>query len=435
MKFTERAVRIGLILMVGISFYLTYLIWLSPSNEDVLLENNSDNEVVDNVNHREMTEVYLPLHVVRLQNDTVRETNTESFVRKMQEQLPKLTTETDHFQKIEQSEAFAKQTHIQNGVELTYLSDMPLKDYLKIFQLTISKDKQLPNRWAFFTVQVDFDSSQLRFINTQTQEIFSMKITAGLSAIEQALQDNHAEWIDMFYNDNLLPKQYYTNHAIQLKKYSYIASSRPYTIFRDAFFTNPKDIRSSNGTMNLNLYDGSESMIVQQNEQKIEFSGTIPLTTSFSDYQAGYKYIRGLGTNYGSMRLFDQRKQTTDYRVFVEGFPIFSQDNEGEITVQLVKDTEEDEVDVAIHANLNTIQVPIPSDETVELPASYDAVQQLYVNGAKADKLTRIIVGYTWKNLPNTEVVDLEPNWYVQYEDQWYSFEDLMKQLTESEEN
>ena len=319
---------------------------------------------------------------------------------------------------------------IKNGIELSYLSGMPLQDYLKIFKLNITKDKQIPDQWQFYMVQIDFDHSQLRFINSHTQEVFTTKVTSGLATIEQALQDTHTEWIDMFYNDNLLPKQYYTNHPIKLKKYSYIASSRPYSIFRDAFFTNPKDIRSSDGTMNLNLYDGSESMIVQQNEQKIEFSGTIPLTTSFSNYQAGYKYIRGLGTNYGSMRLFDQVNQTTDYRVFVEGFPIFSQDNEGKITVQFLKDTTNNEVDVEINANLNTIQVPIPSDETVELPASYDAVQQLYVNGAQADKLMQIIIGYTWKNLPNTEVIDLEPTWYVQYDRRWYSLDALMQHLT-----
>ena len=89
MKITERTVRVGLIVMVGLSFYLTYLIWLSPSSQDVLLENNSDNELVDNVNHREMKEVYLPIHVVRFQNSKITETNTESFVRKIQEQVIK----------------------------------------------------------------------------------------------------------------------------------------------------------------------------------------------------------------------------------------------------------------------------------------------------------------------------------------------------------
>ena len=324
---------------------------------------------------------------------------------------------------------------MQNGIELAYISAMPIKDYLDIFDVKVTNQEKLPTKWSFYTVQVDFDKNQLQFVNHQTKEVFALKITEGLSAVEQAVQGNSAEWIEMFYNDNLLPKQYYTNQPVKLKKYSYIASSRPYTIFRDAFFSNPKDIRSSDGTMNLNLYDGSESMIVQQNEHKVDFSGTIPLTNPFSNYKVGYKYIRGLGTNYGSMRLFDQFNQTTDYRIFVEGFPVFSRENEGEITVQLLKDEENQEVDVEINANLNTIQVPIPSDDTVELPSSYDAVQQLYVNGAKADKLTQIIVGYTWKNLPNTEVVDLEPTWYVQYDHRWYSFAELMTRLTESEEN
>ncbi len=47
-----------------------------------------------------------------------------------------------------------------------------------------------------------------------------------------------------------------------------------------------------------------------------------------------------------------------------------------------------------------------------------------------------MIVGYTWQNVKETNrVVDLLPEWYVKYKDNWYSANDLLEKLPGLEAN
>lgn len=68
------------------------------------------------------------------------------------------------------------------------------------------------------------------------------------------------------------------------------------------------------------------------------------------------------------------------------------------------------------------------------MPSSYEIVQNLYLHGAEYEKLNMIVIGYGWKNIQDTGVIDLEPNWYIQYENTWYSYEQLLAYLEESGE-
>lgn len=432
MKMTERFVRVGLILMIVLSFYLSYLIWLSPTNRDPVLVSENDAEVLENQNYKEASEIYLPLRLAHIQNNAITETNTENFVRKIQEQLSKARYGEESFKKYSSQEDFLNDSKMVDGIELSYIADMPIQTYLEIFKLKLSLSAE-EEAFTFFKIQVDFSNEQIRFLNEQQQTILEVDMLSNLAVIQQVISDNSAEWMDVFRNTELVPNQLYTNKAMKLKMYSYISSTRPYTIFRDSFFSHPENVRSNDGTANLSLYDGSEAMIIQQNQQQVDFRGTISIEDEFSLYKESYNYIRGLGTNYGSMRLFDQNDLMADYRIFVEGYPVFSEQEEGQITVQF-SEVEEKQANVEIKANLNTIQVPIPSDEEVELPASYDVLQNLYSQGAEAEKLEMIIVGYGWRNLQDTGVVDLEPNWYIQYDNTWYSYEVLLAHLKESED-
>ncbi|MGC3221181.1 hypothetical protein ACPTGR_14350, partial [Enterococcus faecium] len=70
-------------------------------------------------------------------------------------------------------------------------------------------------------------------------------------------------------------------------------------------------------------------------------------------------------------------------------------------------------VQVNNQTSLNTIQVPIPSDEEVVLASTNEIIQQLKAKGADSNKIGSVNVGYTWQNVKETNrVVDLLPEWY-----------------------
>ena len=41
-KVKEKILRVMLILMIGLSFYLTYLLWAGPSNHDLISDNSKE---------------------------------------------------------------------------------------------------------------------------------------------------------------------------------------------------------------------------------------------------------------------------------------------------------------------------------------------------------------------------------------------------------
>lgn len=107
-------------------------------------------------------------------------------------------------------------------------------------------------------------------------------------------------------------------------------------------------------------------------------------------------YIIRLGNNFGTIRYFDQQDKHLDYRVFVEGYPVFSTGGQGVISVAFSESGQTGSREMTISASLNAIQVPIPSETEIELPSSLSVKNELIAAGADPELLQQIIVGYQW---------------------------------------
>lgn len=234
---------------------------------------------------------------------------------------------------------------------------------------------------------------------------------------------------------SVIETQYETKNQIKLKKYSYILSQQPYTLFRNAFFQKTDEVKTNNESSELLFYNGNESMTIHSEMQIVDFRGEIiQEDTSDNIFSQSFPYISKLGNSLGNMRYFDRDKNQIDYRIFVEGFPVFGSDSKGKVAIEVSADRIDSQV--KIQTSLNTIQVPIPSDEEVELPSTGTVIQNLIEKGAAQEKIESIIVGYTWQNIKETNrVVDLLPEWYVKYQNHWYAVNDLLERLTEMESN
>jgi len=114
---------------------------------------------------------------------------------------------------------------------------------------------------------------------------------------------------------------------------------------------------------------------------------------------------------------------------------VFSSGSQGVINVTFSDSGQTGSREMAISASLNAIQVPIPSETEVELPSSLTIKQNLLAAGAEPDQLGQIIVGYQWGEIKDAPLVNLTPEWYINYDAQWISYDNLMEKLTEREEN
>ena len=89
---------------------------------------------------------------------------------------------------------------------------------------------------------------------------------------------------------------------------------------------------------------------------------------------------------------------------------------------------------IKIETSMDTVQVPIPSDEEVELPSTLEVENSLAAVGFDLDKVQSFIIGYTWQDIDGVnKLVALTPEWFVKYDNNWYSANQLMQGNFETE--
>ncbi len=436
-KLIDKLMYVGLTAMVLISFYLTSMIWLTPASKSSEMIDDVDKSETTQVDtYKSATDVFLPLFLTRFEGDQLAQTNSESLIKEMQSLINKNKYEQFQLKKFDSKGQLNEAIKTQKGLDMNFVDAFPLTSYLDVLQKKLSFEREVEeDSFSFTHIQVDLTKNQLRFIDTKKNQVLEAAITSKEDPFKKVYEDTSANWhTTTAKGEELLPTIVLSgDEPLELAVYSYISSTRPYTVFRDAFFTDPKELRSNDDTDDLKLYDGSESLVIQQDQQQMNFQGMIDVEQNFDGYQRSYEYIRGLGTNYGSLRLFNVQGATFNYRIFVEGFPVFGEESEGVITVSFSENGQDCQKNVGIRANLNTIQVPIPSDQKVELPGVATILQNLTDVGAQTEKIATVLVGYTWENLEDTGVVDLLPSWYINYDEKWYAYKDLLSELQEKD--
>lgn len=437
MKISEKVIRIGLLLMIALSIYLSYAIWLSPAGKTSVNFDESNSQMIDSQNYRKASEVFLPLHVTWLHSGQIKETNSENLVSRLQTVI-----EGARFGRVTEivngdKEKFDKLKTIQEGIELTYNAPLLLSEYKEAFHLSLDFSA-LPNRTDsiyFMRIQFDKNENKVRFLDFETDSIYESNLSVDWKELEKELKATDSTWTEMEKTPSIVETQYETKDKIKLKKYSYILSQQPYTLFRNAFFQKPDEVKTNNESNELLFYDGNETMRIHSETQIVDFRGEIGQdNVTVNIFSQSFPYISKLGNSLGNMRYFDRENNQIDYRIFVEGFPVFGSDSKGKVEIEIGADQVDSQV--KIQTSLNTIQVPIPSDEEVELPQTEKVIQSLLDKGADKEKIESLIVGYTWQNIKETNrVVDLLPEWYVKYQGQWYAVNDLLGRLPETEAN
>lgn len=435
MKISGKIIRIGLVLMVALSLYFSYVIWLSPAGkETVNVDETSSQVMTESQSNRKSSEIFLPLHVTWVQGENIQETNSENLVSRLQTVIGKA-----RFGKLSEvvtgdKTEFDQKKELSEGFELTYLAPFLLQEYIQAFglNLDVSNLSDDTEMISFTCIQFDEKNKKIRFLDFVHQTIYEANLSLNWEDIKKELSFDENKWTKMSKKTSVIAHQYDTESPIKLKKYSYILSQQPYTLFRNAFFQSPDEVKNNDESSELIFYGGNETMTIHSASQVVDFRGELSDTNNNGNiYSKSFPYISKIGSNLGNLHYFDRTYNQIDYRIFVEGFPVFGTDSKGKVGITINGEATE-KTQVNIQTSLNAIQVPIPSDESVELASTADVIQQLVTHGAEKEELESVIIGYTWQNIKETNrVVDLLPEWYVKYQGNWYSASELSNKLAE----
>lgn len=114
--------------------------------------------------------------------------------------------------------------------------------------------------------------------------------------------------------------------------------------------------------------------------------------------------------------------QTITYRSFVEGFPIFSNNEYGTVRIKANNDGVE-----RYHLSLLSLGTPLPSSRSnVTLPSTVTVLNALYQAG-KGKDIRGLRLGYDWSTSQNKDTVTLTPAYYVYYHGNWVKYQTLLK--------
>ncbi|MEG2708979.1 MAG: two-component system activity regulator YycH, partial [Vagococcus sp.] len=219
---------------------------------------------------------------------------------------------------------------------------------------------------------------------------------------------------------------YYLKEEVKLKTYSYIVATQSFTTFTKAFFNQPNDLYS-NESDNLNVFNGEgESLTIQSSTGEVNYFGKLKTSKNAKGnniYFDTFQYVENLGSTLGTLRFFDSKEGDIIYRNYIEGFPVFGKNMKGRLEVGVQNKN------VFVRTNQETIQVPIPSDETVTLIPTAELMDNLAVAGVDLSLIDDAQISYEWQaNLETKQVVDLVPTWYIKYQDNWYPASALIEQ-------
>ena len=436
MRISEKIIRAGLIVMIALSFYFSYMIWLNPTGF-----NNASTETDTGVNpsvqtYKQKSDLFLPLYLTWNDEEDIKETNSEAVIREIQEVINEATISDLTLRTYGEEQAFSKAQEVDQGISLNYYTTFYLKDYEKTFDKELSlEDESETEDFPFSRIQFDLEENTIQFVDFTHQRVVRGKIDCDKSQVKHLLADNPRELTAMRTDQERSSNQYYTQDSIKLKKYSYYSSTQSQSLFREAFFSNPKNVKINDESVDTYYYEGGQNMTVLQDQQQVKFETTTDGSDEMDLAMLSADYIIRLGNNFGTIRYFDQQDKHLDYRVFVEGYPVFSTGGQGVISVAFSESGQTGSREMTISASLNAIQVPIPSETEIELPSSLSVKNDLIAAGADPELLQQIIVGYQWGEIKDAPLVDLTPAWYVNYDSSWISYDALMTKLAETEEN
>lgn len=178
MKLSEWITRIGLILMVILSIYFSVNIWLNSAKK--IPEMKSGSQVTTAVNEKAIGDVYLPLQLIRITDGKAMQSNRETLISNVQNDIKMAT-----FGKLTQvvtknAEQLKRYNQMEQGIELLYQGPFLISDYASIYNLSINftNFNELTDQY-FTKIQLDFNENKIRFLDYDQSNVYEAPMTVN----------------------------------------------------------------------------------------------------------------------------------------------------------------------------------------------------------------------------------------------------------------
>ncbi|MFW7421277.1 YycH family regulatory protein [Vagococcus fluvialis] len=418
----DKVIKVSLVTMILLSLFLSWKIWTKPANRSLAEKDKNSGEEL--VHSKKMTDVYVPTKLFYHESkDEYLYSNKESMILDIHHKVTGFNF--NNGKEMNQKE-IEEIIYAGDAFNLLFPEEYPLSVYEDIYDLTLDIPSEMKDM-MFNRIIFSLKDDKIYFVNHQLDKGISYDVEGDSKSIESILKDKKkANYLPVSLTPENIAGIYYLVDDVELKTYSYILAPQSFTTFTKAFFNQPNDLYS-NESDNVNVSNGEgESLTIQSATGEVTYFGKLKKGKDRGNnslYYDTFQYVENLGNTLGTLRYFDSKEGDIIYRNYIEGYPVFGQDMKGRLEVGVKNKS------VFVRTNQETIQIPIPSEETVSLIPTEELMANLVAAGVDLSKVDDVQIAYEWQaNAETKQVVDLVPTWYVKFEDAWYPATVLMEQ-------
>ncbi|MFT8399661.1 MAG: two-component system activity regulator YycH [Lentilactobacillus diolivorans] len=431
MKFSRYLIPIALTIAVVVSLTLSVVLWTNPANYRSK-QNSEQNPQTEQLS-KPKSYVYTPIQAVHTNSDGTQEILVNRLVNAVTE--IKKTMQGYHDAKIKtlSRDSQTKYLNIANrpdSIMLNYSSPVSIK---VVDQIVNHRFKNFPNHTVNRIVLPTNNSTKLYLLNDKNFAVYQVSVQHhDLKSLNKVLDMNIRTIPASLRLFNKQP-MVYVDDSVQMQPYKYLVDRQSQDYFVSRLMNNEESQNvTAKRRRNLLIYSDQNSLQLTFNSQT--------RMVEFSDYRTNkdqraitsvlnnsYKDLVKLGLPLDNVRFFryDTKTRTVMYRTFVEGFPIFRANGFGTISTRIMNSSAK-----RLNFSLDNPEVPIPSKRGyTTLPATEVVIRRLVARGYKTKDIQQMRIGYGWqKDKESQLLINLIPDWYIYYNNQWHSYTSLMNQ-------
>lgn len=425
-KIRGKILPLLLMIVIGISIILSAFILVNPSNYSNANNQNESNELRNENSSTKIHDLYAPTQVIQNWSNGQQYTLTSEtsnvindfFNEVKSESVERITTknrlsDTSYFE-------FLKNP---NQIMLNYESKIP-------FNLTdISVQKSQKNK----TKKIEFNrivvplnnKNRYYLLNDDNKKVYELRVKSlDYEKMYGILNKNIKRQQVQINRLNNKPFVYYQKQT-SMKVYAYLLKQQTQSFYASNVFGNSND-ENLKKQQNRTIYS-NQNQILTFNDNDIRYNDyriDNPETTYESKLKSAYYGAINIGVPIDNSVFYgyDQKTDTVNFRNLVESYPIYSQKRIGTYTYHSSKDSR------SYQFSDENFQVPIPSNKkNVNLPNTNKVLSEIAKVGINIRDVSDIKIGYQTKfNKNNNLLVSLVPTWFINYQNDWYNFDQLL---------
>lgn len=436
MKFRDIVLRLFLIAAVVISLVCTWYIWFNPAHLDRKTTTGSTAVKTSKTTTAEHEKnVFEPLNVYYQQNGSkslVARSDGRVATRIRRGIASWRISSVGASRKLS-LENYDKILTLDDSVQMTYWGEMNWRTFDQMY-FKKAAIKQ-PKDFKFNRIVFNLRTQKMLLVNDATRTMRRVKLHKkyAFTPITGAISKAKSSYPLVEKRIGTREVAFY-NGSFAVKQYTYILDKQGANHYINALMSGGNNAPSSVDAKQLGnqtvytMNDNNQRLAVDRNDSMMEYENfatdgpakttTKVLSAAYSDMtRLNIKEMRGM-----SYYNYDQTDGSVMFRMVVNGLPIISDLLSGSVEVTHTNASKR----IAFSGDNLSVAIPT-STTTVKMPSSQTVLNELLAKGIKMSSITDLQLAYAWtKDSDSNQVVDLVPTYFVQVNDEYYNYQDII---------